>query len=133
MKLPVEEARRLAEDVLAKAGLTAEQAQIVSAALLEAELRGRKGHGLIRLPGVVQHAQRGRGAMVLVKEGPHWASLDGGGEIGYLAAHHAMTLAVEKAKDHGTGLVSVRNASHYSNSYGICPLACKPRSNGLAR
>jgi len=112
MKIPADEARALAEDVLTAAGLAADSARIVADVLIEAELRGRRGHGLIRLPRLAQHAAGEHGESSVTKEGPTWAHVDGGGEIGYLTAHRAMALAIDKAAEHGTGLVGVRNTTH---------------------
>lgn len=112
MKLPVAEARALAEDVLKRAGLPEESARIVSDVLIEAELRGRQGHGLIRLSALAQHARKCHERAVVLSEGGHWVRLDGRGEIGYLTAHRAMALAIAKAQAQGTGLAAVCNATH---------------------
>ena len=112
MKLPAEEARRLCENALTTSGLHTESAQIVADVLIEAELRGRKGHGLIRLPALAKHARKPCGEVTVIADGVNWVHLDAGGRIGYLAAHRAMTLAIAKARESGTGLAAVRNTTH---------------------
>jgi L-2-hydroxycarboxylate dehydrogenase (NAD+) len=48
-----------------------------------------------------------------VKETPTTAIVDGGGGMGMVVAHHAMELAIAKAREHGMGSVAVRNSSHF--------------------
>ena len=52
--IEVEEARALSAMALVKAGVPADHAEIQVDLLLEAELRGRRSHGLMRLPRVAE-------------------------------------------------------------------------------
>jgi LDH2 family malate/lactate/ureidoglycolate dehydrogenase len=47
-----------------------------------------------------------------VKEGPTTAVIDGDGGLGLMIAPAAMEVAIKKAKEYGTGVVSVRNSGH---------------------
>jgi LDH2 family malate/lactate/ureidoglycolate dehydrogenase len=48
----------------------------------------------------------------VVREDETTALLDGGNGLGQVAAHRAMSLAIQKARQFGTGLVLVRNTNH---------------------
>ena len=52
MRISIHEAGQLAENFLRGGGMPHTDAKIVADILLEAELRGRKTHGFIRLPGI---------------------------------------------------------------------------------
>ncbi len=141
--LSVESARQLAHTFLTDGGIPAAQAEIVTDILLEAELRGRKTHGFIRLPGIKSRYQKSTDGHVqdirIAKESGHWALIDGGDNLGYLVAHHAMNVAIERAKTYGSSLVGVYNTSHcgmagyYANMaqeedlIGIMMADCLPR------
>lgn len=109
----LEEARRLSTAALMKAGMDDHEAEIITDILLEAEMRGRPTHGLIRLSGIVSSAVEQIDARVrVVREDGHYALIDGDGKFGYIAAHYAMELAIKKAEEHGLALVGVKNSGH---------------------
>lgn len=113
MNVSVEWARERAEAVLRSAGLDEDQAALVVDAMIEAELRGRPTHGLMRLPlllGRLEWMERrpirvevDRGAAVLV---------DGGMEIGYLVSDFCARLVIERCRKHGLALVAAHNTTH---------------------
>ena len=80
MIVQVEDIRELSEQILAGNGLVEEDARIVTDILLEAELRGRPTHGLIRLPGIADRVRAGeRVAMGLARSGGAYALIDRSG------------------------------------------------------
>lgn len=109
----VEELREISEEALLRTGAPQDEASIIADSLIEAELRGRATHGLIRLPGIARRAKEraGRKPKIIKDEG-HWLYLDGQGGIGYVTAHQAMKMAMERAKEKGICLAGVRNATH---------------------
>jgi len=140
MILSVESARQLALNLLTDGGIPEAQAEIVTDILLEAELRGRKTHGFIRLPGIKSRYNTSQMQDIrIAKESGHWALIDGGDNLGYLVAHHAANVAIERAKTYGSSLVGVYNTSHcgmagyYANMaqeedlIGIMMADCLPR------
>ena len=103
--------------VLEVEGVPAEDAQLLAGCLVEAELWGHPSHGLLRLSwyvarirsGVVDPAAKAetvvdRGTVVV---------LDGHEGLGHVLAAHAATEAVRRAKEHGVGMVAVRNSNHF--------------------
>ena len=113
MHIPVADARELAETYLEKCGMSTTDAAIIADILLEAELRGRKTHGFIRLPGIKSRYEQGKRTNIRVdKEQGQCVRMDGGNQPGYLVAYRAIEIAIERAKQNGAGIVGVYNTSH---------------------
>lgn len=111
--MSIVDARALAETYLQKGGMSATDAAIIADILLEAELRGRKTHGFIRLPGIKsRYEQGGRSEVEIDDAGGTCVRVDGGNQPGYLVAYRAMELAMEHAKRSGASVVGVHNTSH---------------------
>jgi len=113
LHISIADARQLAETFLAKSGFSSTDTTIITDILLEAELRGRKTHGFIRLPGIKsRHEQGERADLQIDKEEGQCLRINGGNQPGYLIAYRAMEIAVERAKQNGTSIVGVYNTSH---------------------
>lgn len=113
MHISVADAQELAETYLEKCGMSPTDAAIVADILLEAELRGRKTHGFIRLTGIKSRYEQGERTDIRVdKEEGQCVRIDGGNQPGYLVAYRAMEIAIERAKRDGAGIVGVYNTSH---------------------
>ena len=106
-----------AENVFLKIGCSAEDARLATTVLLSADLRGIDSHGIARLSGYVRlwEAERvnARPKIKIVHETPSTAVVDGDKGLGLVVAPFAMQVAIDKAKNCGTGWVSVRNSNHY--------------------
>ena len=125
MKISVADARELSTRLLSDSGLSAEDAAIVADILIEAELRGRATHGLIRLKGLVSHLGSSMaGRLQVVKDEAHSALVDGGCRLGYLVAHRCMQLAISKASP--IAVVGAFNTNH-SGMLGYYPLMAAQR------
>ncbi len=94
-----------------------ENAAIASKSLLAADLRGIDSHGVARLNGYVRLWEAGRvianPEIKIVHETPSTAVVDGDKGLGLIVAPYAMQVAINKAKQVGTGWVSVRNSNHF--------------------
>lgn len=111
--ISVANARELAETYLEKCGMPPTDVVIIADILLEAELRGRKTHGFIRLTGIKNRYEQGERTEIQVDmEEGMCVRMDGGNQPGYLVAYRAMELAIERAKQNGAGIVGVYNTSH---------------------
>ncbi len=95
------------------------EAHALSAAevLVAADLRGIDSHGVARLSGYVRlwEAKRvnAKPNVHIVHETPSTAVVDGDQGLGLVVAPIAMKVAIEKAKQVGTGWVSVCNSNHF--------------------
>ena len=113
MNISVTDARVLAETFLTKSGMSETDAAVIADILLEAELRGRKTHGFIRLPGIQNRYKQGERTNIRIdKERGQCIRVDGGNQPGYLVAYRAMEFAIERAKQDGASIVGVYNTSH---------------------
>ena len=77
--------------------------------LIDCELRGLAYGGLARAISIAERFERARGTVAVRSasciETPVSARLDGGDHIGYVVAHRATTLAIEKAEAAGIAMV----------------------------
>jgi len=93
------------------------QAVTATRVLLSADLRGIDSHGIARLSGYVRlwEAKRVNATPLLkiIHETPSTAVVDADSALGLVAGPFAMEVAIEKAKNVGTGWVSVQNSNHY--------------------
>ncbi len=103
--------------VLQQMDVPEEDARITANVLVTADLRGISSHGVARLRRYVNGIRDGmmipRPETEVVTETPTTATIDGGGGLGQPVSHRAMEQAIGKAKQYGTGFVTVRNSNHY--------------------
>ncbi len=103
--------------ILIKLGSSDANAEIATRVLLSADLRGIDSHGVARLSGYVRLWEAKRvnvnPEMKIIHETPSTAVVDGDSGLGLVVAPFAMKIAIEKAKNVGTGWVSVQNSNHY--------------------
>lgn len=113
MLISIDAARQLAESFLTKNGIPSTDSAIITDILLEAELRGRKTHGFIRLPGIKNRYDKGQRTKIQIENGEEQCvRIDGGNQPGYLVAYCAMEVAIERAKQTSFSIVGVNNTSH---------------------
>jgi L-2-hydroxycarboxylate dehydrogenase (NAD+) len=100
-----------------KIGCSDEHAALATEVLLSADLRGIDSHGLARLSGYIRLWEAKRinatPTIRIVHESPSTAVVDGDGGLGLVVAPKAMNIAIEKAKQCGTGWVSVQHSNHF--------------------
>ena len=98
-------------------GCNDSDATTATKALLAADIRGIDSHGVARLSGYVRlwEAKRINATpqIKVVHETPSTAVVDGDSGLGLVVAPYAMQVAIGKAKNAGTGWVSVRNTNHF--------------------
>lgn len=108
---------RFTQQVFEACGMPVHQAAQAAEVLLAADMRGIDSHGVARLSGYVRLAEAGRANMKanpkVVHETPSTATLDADGGLGLISAAMAMDIAIEKAKQVGTGWVAIRNSNHF--------------------
>jgi len=109
--------RTLAEAVFQKIGCTPADAAQAADVLLLADLRGIDSHGVARLPGYVRLWEAGRIAarpeIRVVQQTASTAGIDAGGALGLVAAPRAMDMAIQKAQEAGSSVVTVSHSNHY--------------------
>lgn len=103
--------------VFQKIGCSDADAALATKVLLSADVRGIDSHGVARLSGYVRLWEAGRinprPDIKIVHETPSTAVIDGDAGLGLVVAPFAMQVAINKAKNVGTGWVSVKNSNHF--------------------
>ncbi|MEM9983011.1 MAG: Ldh family oxidoreductase [Bacteroidota bacterium] len=103
--------------IFVKIGFSEKDATLASKVLISADLRGVDSHGIARLAGYIDlwKAKRLNSTphLQVVHETPSTATLDGDAGVGLVVAPQAMTIAIEKARQVGTGWVAVKNSNHF--------------------
>ncbi|MBL0883463.1 MAG: Ldh family oxidoreductase [Chitinophagaceae bacterium] len=122
--------------VFLKMGCSELDATTATTVLLSADLRGIDSHGVARLSGYIRLWEVGRinttPNIQVVHETPSTAVVDGDSGLGLVVAPFAMQIAIEKAKQVGTGWVSVRNTNHFGIAGYHAMMALKHSMIGMA-
>jgi len=104
-------------NIFLKIGCSEADADTAARSLLSADLRGVDSHGVARLSGYIRlwEVQRVNATpkIAIVHESPSTAVIDGDRGLGLVVAPFAMQVAIDKARQCGTGWVSVRNSNHF--------------------
>jgi len=105
------------KNIFLKIGCSDIDAEVAAAVLLSADVRGVDSHGVARLRGYVRLWEVKRinstPAIKIIYETPSTAVVDGDAGLGLVVAPYAMKVAIDKARQVGTGWVSVKNSNHF--------------------
>src|SRR5215469_4655514 len=108
MQLAIRDAHTLAVRAMIALGHDPADAELIADHLIDCELRGAHYGGLARAISIAERMTREpkrRRPIRILHETPVSARLDGGNHIGYVVAHRATTLAIEKAARAGIAVV----------------------------
>ena len=126
---PAQKLEAFCADVLTKAGLAENWAAVVAESLLSAELRGIKSHGVVRLETYIQRVEAGvmkiQAPVTTEMDDQAVALLNANNTLGQIAGHKAMSLAIDKAKHYGAGVVAVKNSNHFGIAAYYAMMALK--------
>lgn len=106
--------------ILRALGMPDGDADLVLDSLVQADLWGHQSHGVLRLPWYAARLQSG--AMTAITEpevlvdGGALLLLDGRAGVGQVLTETARTEAVIRAREHGVGVVGVRNSNHFGTA-----------------
>ena len=112
-----EKMHRVTKDIFLKIGMDDQGAQDSTDVLLGNDLRGNESHGVSNgLRGYVRQYASGalnpQTAWRVVRETSTTANIDANGAIGIHIGPTAMQMAIDKAQEHGVGVVTVYNTGH---------------------
>lgn len=117
-------------------GCNEKDSVIATEVLLSADLRGIDSHGIARLIGYVRLWESSRvnatPDIAITHETPSTAVIDGDAGLGLVVAPYAMKVAIEKARNVGTGWVSVGNSNHFGIAGYHAMLALEEDMIGIA-
>lgn len=116
MRYAMDELVGFAAALLADAGVPREDARVTARRLVEADARGRTGHGLIRLTPYLDRIEAGginvRPEIRVLADRPSSAQLDGDNGLGQVVVTRATDLAIAKAGATGVGVVGTVRSNH---------------------
>jgi len=108
------------DQALQRLDVPLEDARVTAEILVEADLMGIESHGVAHLMvhpsyalGFRQGVVNPRPNIRVVHETPSTALVDGDGGLGPVVGHRAMSIAIQKAKECGTGMVAATSSRHY--------------------
>ena len=117
-------------------GFNEEESIQITEVLLEADLSGIESHGVQRM---IRYHKEITGGMVkidakpeVVFETPLSAVIEGNDAMGQTLGVRAMKMAIEKAKETGFGMVTVRNSNHYGVAGYYSKMAAKEGLIGMS-
>lgn len=135
-KYDYEQLKHLCHDIFLKFGFSPEESAIITDVLILADLYGVKSHGTQRLARYHKSIENGSIKIgvkpEIVFETPVSAVIDGHSGMGQVISHYAMNLAIEKARNVGMAMVSVRNSNHYGIAGYYAKMACDAGFIGIS-
>lgn len=115
-RIPAERLREFTAAVLVALDVPDDHAATTARRLVEADLRGRTGHGVIRVPQYAARIQAGgynlRPEITVLRETPVSALVDGDNGLGQVVMTRAVEVAIAKAREIGVGWVGTVNSNH---------------------
>lgn len=108
--------RDFASAVLERSGMRSDEAEAIGSFLVEANLRGVDGHGILRLLQYATSIDAGEintHPAVTIRRRGATAIVDADGGYGFTPSVLAMDTAISIATEHGAGVVSVANSHHF--------------------
>ena len=121
--------------IFAAVGVSPGDARLVAHSLVTSEMWGHPSHGLLRVRSYLDRIAAGSVCpgvepTTLVDAGAV-ALLDGNDGIGQVVAERAMRQAVVRAREHGVGVVSVRDSNHFGTAAYFTRSAARDRCIAL--
>ena len=105
-----------ARNIFMAKGVPEETARVVARSLVDGNLRGHDSHGVIRIIEYVDWQDRGwirpDMEMEIVSDRGHILIVDGHFQYGQIIGRQATKLAIERAREHGVCILTIRRASH---------------------
>jgi LDH2 family malate/lactate/ureidoglycolate dehydrogenase len=107
-------------DILRALGMPADDAELVLDTLVQADLWGHQSHGVLRLPWYAARLRSGAMTAATQPEtlvdGGALLLLDGRSGVGQVLTEIARREAVARSREHGIGVVGVRNSNHFGTA-----------------
>lgn len=122
MKIKIDEMKSASNSALHKLGFSEADANLITRNLIEAELVGKKTHGLIRIPALKKQIESGKvsvdSEIETISESPTHLHLDGKNKPGFIVIYQSLEKAITKAKSSGMVTVGLKDVSYASGFIG---------------
>lgn len=127
MKVKISDLKAKMLQAMITRGLSQKEAEIIVEPFIEAELRGKRTHGINKFF-VIDEGLASRGKPEVVRDKFNYTLIDGHKEMGFICADMATEIVIKKAKEFGNAMVGVTNAFYFSV---LWPYARKIAQEGL--
>ena len=117
MQVQIDELKRITLQVLERGGYPPEEAETILNVLMYAQLRGNN-QGVVKLIGAGMPRDKACKPISIIRETKLSALLDGGKNSGMVVVTHAMKLAIQKAGEHGIGIIGTNNTNSSTGAIG---------------
>ena len=128
--------RSFTEQIFLSIGFSEANAVLAANVLISADLRGVDSHGIARLAGYVRLYDNDRlnpkPNIRIVHQTPSTAVVDGDRGVGLVVGPKTMEIVIEKARNVGSGWVSVKNSNHFGIAGYHAMLALEHDMIGMA-
>ncbi|WP_372874356.1 Ldh family oxidoreductase [Pseudomonas sp.] len=118
IRLTLEQARELAQDILRSNGFSESHVQAVTATVLAGERDGCASHGLYRVLGCVSSLKAGKvvadAEPEVIDQAPALVRVDARGGFSQLAFQAGLPVLVEKARQCGIAALAINRCVHFS-------------------
>ena len=136
VRVPEQSLRETVTALFEKLGVSRQDAARAADVLVMADLRGVDSHGVSnRLRGYVREYNDGslnpRPQWRNVRESPATATIDADRGLGIILGHDAMRIAMDKAREVGIGVVTMRNTGHLGAVGYFAMMAAKEDMVGM--
>ncbi len=115
-----EQLSELVARLFTAAGLPKGAARTVAEGLTDADLEGMPSHGVMLTDMYVERIRQGSVSLeasgVITSDNEAAVVLDGRHAIGHLTGDQSMTIAIERARQFGVGIVAVRHGFHFGTA-----------------
>lgn len=116
-----------ARQLLEAGGASTDEAQIVAASLVDANLKGYDSHGVMRIPYYVQAIKEGEVApgeqLTVLDEGPSRVVADANWGFGQVQAVRLMKMLATRAAAEGLGIGTMMHSGHIGRLGEYCEMA----------
>ncbi|MEP6986832.1 MAG: Ldh family oxidoreductase [Chloroflexota bacterium] len=117
MKVQVDELKRVTLQVLARSGYPPDECETILNVIMYAQLRGNN-QGIVKLIGAGMPRDKACKPITTQRDTKLSALLDGGRNSGMVVVTYAMKLAIQKAGEHGIGIVGTNNTNSSTGAIG---------------
>lgn len=117
MNVSIDDLKNTTRQAILNQGYSAADTEIILEIIMYAQLRGNN-QNVVKLVGAGMPANPDAGAITIVKDTKLSALIDGTWNQGMVVVTQAMSLAIEKAKSHGFGIVGTHKTNSSTGAIG---------------
>jgi L-2-hydroxycarboxylate dehydrogenase (NAD+) len=137
VRVAAEALNKTVSEIFKSLGVPSEQAAEGAHVLTMTDLRGVDSHGVSNMLRIYVESFKNQRLnpdpkWTILRETPAIASIDGDGGLGIIIGPAAMRLAIEKARNVGVGVVSMRNSGHLGAAGHMAMLAAEADMIGVS-